>query len=194
MQFSAEEISKKYEEDKNKINDRIVPEGVHRIKIVEARDDISKSGDETVNILVIQAFAAVDGKEKSYIIERANKSTGDKYGVMWISTKSAYFFKKNVMALELDKEFAAGCISASDVIGKEGRALIVQSKVYKKDGSGDFFVSNEIKQLLQKDENSELVFAAYLEAKEKGKAKETVADKATPAASLKEVLNDECPF
>lgn len=209
MQFSAEEITKKYEEDKQKINvlnsvtyfwlrDRVVPEGVHKIKVLEARDDLSKSGDEMITVLVVQVLVNADGKEKSYIIERANKSTGDKYGVMWISAKSAYFFKKNIMALGLEKEFAAGCINASDVVGKEGRALITQTKVYKKDGSGDFFLSNEIKRLLQKDEDAELLWASYLEAKEKSKAQEVGQEKKDAAQSHAEsksgAINDEIPF
>lgn len=188
MKFNWKKVEEKIASEQ--VKNKLLDVGIYEVTITDAIDAISKKGTE---MITVKSFT-VKTSEGSVVIDAYNKSTGEYYGVYWI-TDQPYFFKKNMFALGLQDKYEAaaasqsgdGAISAIDVVGKSADAIILQHKKPKKNGEG-FYVTNSVAELLAPWDKPEDRLKYY----EATKKNEVDGVKNEVPQQVK--LNDEIPF
>ena len=185
-----------------------IPEGVHKIEILDCCEGVSKkSQDGKPNMLIItKAKITVEsgGEQITYEMQKLTKdgtqkldNSGNPEGVLYISTSSAFFFKKAVVALGLLDQYAEGKITPKDIIGKTG---LVMCEIEERTFNGETKSFSRLGNLVAENENQEEVVAAYhkRKAEQKKKAQEelelllSLSAPAEPTTGMK--LDDDIPF
>lgn len=171
-----------------------IPDGVYQIKVLDARESISqKSGAEMIEITAVEVMVGNEAR----VLENRNKKENKSYGIFYISTANANFFKKNIFALGLrsnwerarDSENGNGSITAIDVVGKVARAVVVNQSTEK---DGKVYTRSALCELLGEDDDAQDRLNYYLHQEQKKQRQVRAAQPSPTQGSVR--LNDEVPF